>query len=171
MDLGWLVPQQRAGSDMISTKLVLTLLVGISGYTGYAIPGELPQITALSHDDLAQQVCGRPCDVFGFTLPSGEILIDEALAVGSDPVATSILVHELTHFLQVKSDAHPQPVTCQLWRDREREAFDVQARWLRDASGSIQMFSAAMMRLNLGALHTMCFDHSSVAPQKSWTKG
>lgn len=156
---------------MISTKLVLTLLVAISGYTGYAIPGELPHITPLSHDDLAQQVCGRPCHVFGFTLPNGEILIDEALAVGNDPVATSILVHELTHYLQMKSDARPQPVTCQLWREREREAFDVQARWLRDASGSIQVFSAAMMRLNLGALHTRCVDHSSVAAQKSWTKG
>jgi hypothetical protein len=170
MDLRWLVTQQRAGSDMISTKLVLTLLVAISGYTGYAIPGELPHITALSHDDLAQQVCGRPCHVFGFTLPNGEILIDEALMIGNDPVATSILVHELTHYLQVKSDAHPQPATCQIWRDREREAFDVQARWLQDSSGSVQALSAAMTRLNFGAVHTMCFDRSNVAPPKSWPK-
>jgi hypothetical protein len=156
--------QQRAGSNMISTKLVLTLLIAISGYTGYAIPGELPHITTLPHADLAQQVCGRSCQVFGFTLPNGDILIDEALAVGSDPVATSILVHELTHFLQLKSDAHPQPVTCRLWREREREAFSVQTRWLRDTSSSIQVFSAAMTRLNLGAVHTMCVDHSTVAP-------
>jgi hypothetical protein len=152
---------------MISTKLVLTLLVAVSGYTGYAIPGEPPLITALSHDNLAQHVCGRPCHVLAFTLPSGEILIDEALAIGNDPVATSILVHELAHFLQMKSDAHPRPVTCELWRDREREAFDVQTRWLKRATGSVQTFSVAMMRLNLGALHTLCFDHSSVAPQKS----
>ena len=149
---------------MISTKLVLTLLIAISGYTGYAIPGDPPQITPLPHGDLAQRVCRRPCQVFGFTLPNGEILIDEALAIGNDPVATSILVHELTHFLQVRSDAHPQPVTCRVWQDREREAFNVQTRWLRDSSGSMQMFSAAMTRLSFGAVHTMCIDHSGLAP-------
>lgn len=149
---------------MISTKLVLALLIAVSGYTGYAIPGDLPQITPVPHDDLAQQVCGRPCQVLGFTLPNGEILVDEALAIGSDPVATSILVHELTHFLQVKSDAHPRPMTCRIWRDREREAFSVQTRWLRDSSGSMQTFSAGMTRLSFGAVQTMCIDHSGVAP-------
>ena len=96
---------------------------------------------------------------------------DEALAIGRDPVATSILVHELTHFLQMKSIAHPEPVTCRIWNDREQEAFDVQAQWLRDASASVQVFSIAMLRLNLRAVHTLCFDHSGVASQKSWTKG
>jgi hypothetical protein len=80
-------------------------------------------------------------------------------------------VHELTHFLQIKSDAHPQPITCAIWRDREREAFSVQARWLRDTSGSVQMFSAEMNRLNFGAMHPMCLDHSGAAPPKSWPKG
>lgn len=150
---------------MISGKLVLALLVTISGYTGYAIPGDLPRITTLSHDKLAQQVCGRPCQVFGFTLPDGEIILDEALAVDSDPVATSILVHELTHFLQIRSVARPQPISCRLWSDREREAFTVQTRWLHDVTGSMRAFSAAMSRLNFGAMHTMCFDRSgSVAP-------
>jgi len=148
------------GTDMISAKLVMTLLVAISGYTGYAIPGDPPRITAVPHDRLAQRVCGGPCQVFGFTLPDGEIIVDDALAIGSDPVATSILVHELTHFLQMNSDAHPPPMSCRIWSDREREAFDVQTRWLRDNSGSIQMFSLAMSRLHLGALHTTCRDGS-----------
>jgi len=70
---------------MISSKLVLTLLTAISGYTGYAIPGDPPHITALPHDVLAQRVCGRPCQVFGFTLPNGDIVIDQGLAIGRDP--------------------------------------------------------------------------------------
>lgn len=156
---------------MISSKLVLTLLIAISGYTGYAIPGDLPQITTLSQDDLAQQVCGRRCQVLGFTLPNGEIIIDEALAIGGDPVATSILVHELTHFMQIRSVAHPRPITCQIWNEREREAFEVQKRWLRDFSGSVRTFSVAMSRLNFGAVHAMCFDGSDIAPPKSWSKG
>ncbi|WP_119300569.1 hypothetical protein [Dongia deserti] len=157
---------------MISAKLVVTLLTAIAGYTGYAIPGEPPRITTLSHAELEQRVCGRPCQVFGFTWPDGEITIDEALAIGSDPAATSILVHELTHFLQMKSVAHPQPVTCQIWRDREREAFGVQAQWLRDHSGSVQTFSVAMRRLNLGVpVHTLCLDRSNIALPESWSKG
>jgi hypothetical protein len=156
---------------MISSKLVVTLLTAISGYTGYAIPGDLPNIEAVPHQVLEQRVCGRPCQVYAFTFPSGEIMIDEALAVGSDHVATSILVHELTHYLQLKSEARPIRVTCRVWNDREREAFEVQTRWLRDTSGSIRLFSVEMSRLNFGGKHAMCVDHSSAALPKSWTKG
>jgi hypothetical protein len=156
---------------MITSKLLLSLLTAISGYTGYAIPGDPPHIEALPHDVLEQRVCGRPCQVFAFTFPNGEIVVDEALAIGVDPVATSILVHELTHFLQMKSSVHPSQVTCQVWNDREREAFEVQTRWLRDTSVNIHVFSVELRRLNLRGMHTMCLDHSGVAPQKSWTKG
>jgi hypothetical protein len=156
---------------MISAKLVATLLTAISGYTGYAIPGDPPHITALPHDVLAQQVCGGPCQVFGFTFPDGRIVIDEALVVGTDPVATSILVHELTHFLQVRSIARPQPVTCRIWNDREREAFSVQTRWLRETTASVRAFSVEMARLNFRGLHQMCRDQSAVASPQSWSKG
>jgi hypothetical protein len=156
---------------MISAKLVAALLTAISGYTGYAIPGDPPHVTTLSHNALAQQVCGRPCQVFGFTWPNGEIVIDEALAIDSDPVATSILVHELTHFLQLKSVARPQPVDCRIWNERESEAFNVQRRWLRDNAPSMRVFSVEMSRLNLAGIHAMCMDHSVVAPPQSWSKG
>ncbi len=98
-------------------------------------------------------------------------MIDEALAVGTDPVATSILVHELTHFLQAKSVAHPQPVTCRIWNDREREAFSVQTRWLRETTASVRAFSVEMARLNFRGMHQMCRDQSAVASQQSWPKG
>jgi hypothetical protein len=156
---------------MISSKLVLTLLTAISSYTGYAIPGDLPHIETLPHSVLEQRVCGRPCQVYGFTFPDGQIVIDEALAIGADPVATSILVHELTHFLQMKSIARPVPVTCRIWNDREREAFEIQTRWLRETSVNVHVFSVEMSRLNLAGVHPMCRDHSGVALQQSWTKG
>jgi hypothetical protein len=150
---------------MISAKLVLTLLTAISGYTGYAIPGDPPKITTLPHDALAQQVCGRPCQVFGFTSPDGEIVIDEGLKIGTDPVATSILVHELTHFLQLKSVAHAQPVDCRIWNDREREAFNVQTRWLRDNAPSVRVFSVEMARLNFAGIHPSCMNQTAPAAQ------
>ena len=156
---------------MISSKLVLTLLTTISGYTGYAIPGDLPHIETVPHSVLEQRVCSRPCQVYGFTFPDGEIVIDEALAIGADPVATSILVHELTHFLQMKSIAHPVPITCRIWNDREREAYEVQKRWLRETSANVHVFSVEVARLRFAGMHPLCTDHSGVAPQQSWTKG
>jgi hypothetical protein len=156
---------------LIPAKLVAALLTAISGYTGYSIPGDPPRITAMSHDELAQAVCGRPCQIYGFTWPNGDIAIDQALAIGRDPVATSILVHELTHFLQIKSVAHPQPVDCRIWSDREHEAFDVQTRWLRDTVKSVQAFSVEMARLNFAGMHETCDDHSDAASQQSWPKG
>lgn len=141
---------------MISNALIGTLLAAISGYTGYAIPGDPPRVVALPHAALAERVCGRPCGVLGFTLPDGEILIDEALAVGANPAATSILVHELTHFLQLSSVARPAPLDCDQWNAREREAFDVQVRWLRDNAGSIRAFSVQLAQLNWGAMRASC---------------
>jgi hypothetical protein len=132
------------------------LLTAISGYTGYAIPGEPPRIVPLPHDVLAQRVCGRPCPVFGFTSPNGEILIDEALQIDNNLAATSILVHELTHFLQIHSVAHPETLDCAAWNAREREAFDVQVRWLRDNTGSIRAFSVQMAQLNWSGIHAFC---------------
>jgi len=152
---------------MISAKLVAALLTAISGYTGYAIPGDPPQITTLSHDALAQKVCGQPCQIYGFTAPDGEVFMDEKLKIGTDPVATSILVHELTHFLQIKSIAHPQPVDCRIWNDREREAFAVQARWLRDTASSIQVFSVEMARLNFAGMRETCVGDASPATDTS----
>lgn len=149
---------------MITVKLVLSLLTAISGYTGYAIPGDPPRITPLPHDALAQRVCGRPCHVLGFTLPSGEIIIDQGLAIGRDPVATSILVHELTHFLQIRSVTHPQPADCRVWADREREAFEVQQRWLREASAALRAYSLGMSRLGLTGVNALCIDAGSSTP-------
>jgi hypothetical protein len=141
---------------MISNALIAALLTAISGYTGYAIPGEPPRIVPLPHDSLAQRVCGKPCPVFGFTMPGGEILIDEALQIGGNLAATSILVHELTHFLQTHSVARPGAVDCATWNEREREAFDVQMRWLRDNASSIRAFSVQMAQLNWHGMHAAC---------------
>jgi hypothetical protein len=141
---------------MIPGALIAALLTAISGYTGYAIPGEPPRIVALPRDALAQRVCGRPCPVLAFTLPSGEILIDGSLQIGSNPAATSILVHELTHFLQIRGVAHTAPLDCLQWNAREREAFEVQARWLRNNTDSIRSFSVQMAQLNWGEMHASC---------------
>jgi len=132
---------------ILSPKLIASLLVSISQMTGYSIPGDPPRIRPMAHAQLADEVCGKPCGVVAFTTPTGEILIDESLMIGRDPAATSILVHELTHFLQIKSTVLPVAMTCDLWNEREREAYDVQYRWLRDTAPTMRDFSIRRARL------------------------
>ncbi|WP_395014660.1 hypothetical protein [Dongia sp.] len=133
---------------IISPKLISALLVSISQMTGYSIPGEPPRVRPMSHAQLAEEVCGKPCGVLAFTTPTGEVLIDESLMIGRDPAATSILVHELTHYLQVKSQVIPAVLTCDLWSAREREAYDVQYRWLRLQAPNIRVYSFEVRRLD-----------------------
>jgi hypothetical protein len=133
---------------IISPKLIASLLVAISQMTGYSIPGEPPRIRPMSHAQLVEEVCGRPCGVLAFTTPKGDVLIDESLMIGRDPAATSILVHELTHFLQIKSEVVPVVLTCDLWNAREQEAYDVQYRWLRLQAPNIRVYSFEARRLN-----------------------
>ena len=132
---------------MIPAKLISSLLVAVAGYTGYAVPGTLPRIHTLSHAELAERVCGKPCNVIGFTTPEGEILLDDSLKIGREPAATSILVHELTHFLQIASARRHGDLSCEEWNDREREAFDVQFRWLRAQAPTMRIFSMELAQL------------------------
>lgn len=129
------------------TQLVASLLVTIAGYTGYAIPGEPPAVHFVTHAMLEQRACQRPCPVLAFTTAGGEILLDIRLNIGADAAATSILVHELTHFLQQASVANPAPVTCATWMAREREAYDVQYRWLRATAPNARDLSESLTKL------------------------
>ena len=133
---------------IISPKLIASLLVWISQTSGYSIPGEPPRVRPMPHAQLADEVCGGPCGVVAFTTPEGHILIDDALMIGRDPAATSILVHELTHFLQIRSEVTPVTMTCDLWNEREREAYDLQYRWLRAQAPNVRVFTFEARRLN-----------------------
>ncbi len=141
---------------IISPKLIAALLVSISQMTGYSIPGEPPRIRPMSHAQLAEEVCGKPCGIIAFTTPKAEILIDESLMIGRDPAATSILVHELTHFLQIRSAPAPVVLTCDLWSAREREAYDVQYRWLRNQAPNIRVFTLEAERLPIDPILPNC---------------
>jgi hypothetical protein len=146
---------------MIPPQLIASLLVWIAHATGYAIPGAPPTITLVSHAELENRFCHRSCEILGFTTPEGAILLDDRLKIGADQAATSILVHELTHFLQRANSAPGRsaaPVTCQLWVDREDEAYDIQYRWLHETSPSIQLLSQAMTELNTHPFLLKCPD-------------
>jgi hypothetical protein len=132
---------------VISQSLISALLVWVAHSTGYAIPGTPPDIRQVPHSELEAAFCYRPCAILGLTTPRGTILLDDKLAVGKDPAATSILVHELTHFLQQASAEPNSPADCESWVAREDEAYDMQYRWLHETSPSIRVLSQAMEEL------------------------
>jgi len=144
---------------IVSPKLIASLLVWISQASGYSIPGEPPRIRPMAHAQLAEEVCGKPCGVVAFTTPAGEILIDESLMIGRDPAATSILVHELTHFLQIRGAPADVALTCDLWSAREHEAYDLQFRWLRAQAPNIRVFSIEAKRLALDPIMPNCGEY------------
>ncbi|MDY0885806.1 hypothetical protein ACFPL7_04475 [Dongia soli] len=145
---------------MIPQALVASLLATVAQYTGYAIPGTPPEIEQISHAALEATYCHRPCKILGLTTPEGVILLDDRLAIGKDAAATSILVHELAHFLQRANASSGTTVNCQVWAERESEAYDVQYRWLREKSPSILAFSQSLSELGLHQMIPRCAEDS-----------
>lgn len=62
---------------------------------------------------------------------SNVIFVADVPAAKPDNVRfRAIVVHELTHWLQDKSGRFQGDTTCPTWQKREREAFDLQRRYL-----------------------------------------
>jgi hypothetical protein len=123
-------------SSEIATKILAELIVAASAISGYPVPADYPDVALIAHEELEQQACGQPCRVYGWAPPGSIIYLDNRLDLEGNLFAKSILVHELTHYLQQESGKYGQRVSCREWIEREREAYLVQFRWLARAQGS-----------------------------------
>ncbi len=130
-----------------AAKLISSLLLTIAGYTGFSVPKLHPELDFLPAAELQQRFCRGPCPIHAFFPPGNTIYVESGLDVFHDPAAESILAHELTHWLQQANLAHPEARSCQEWLDREYQAYDVQYRWLREQTGNMRAFSAALAEL------------------------
>jgi hypothetical protein len=139
-----------------AAKLISLLLLAVAGYTGFTVPKQHPQLTFLPAAELQHRFCGLPCPIHAFFPPGTTIYVEQGFDVFHDPASESVLVHELTHWLQQANLTHPVAQSCQDWLDREHQAFDVQYRWLRDASRNIRSFSTQMAKLDHGPLIVRC---------------
>ena len=118
------------------TRLVAELLVAVATLSGYPLPSRQSDVVMIPHEELEQAACGRPCRVFGWSPPGATIYLDDRLDLGGDLFARSILVHELTHYLQQESGRFGNRRNCGEWMQREREAYLVQYRWLAHEQGA-----------------------------------
>jgi hypothetical protein len=99
--------------------------------SGYSAPTERPEVVMVSHAYLEQLACeGRHCKVMGWFPPGKIIYIDDRLDPDASLYASSVIVHEMVHYLQQASGKYPSPYSCANAIAMEREAYAVQQAYL-----------------------------------------
>jgi hypothetical protein len=107
---------------------LLSWAIQLSGYSQPA--GELV-VAKVVHETIVQQACaGRECRVLGFYPQGGGdvVYIDDQLDPENNTFHASIVVHEMTHWLQGKSGTYGE--SCGESIEMEREAYSVQQGFL-----------------------------------------
>ncbi len=108
--------------------VALSWAITLSGYTA---PVDPPEVAMVSHQYLVEKACaGRECKVLGWFPPGKTIFLDDRLNPKEDLFATSILVHEMVHYLQSQSSQFGAASPCQRAISMEREAYGIQREFL-----------------------------------------
>jgi hypothetical protein len=126
-------------------ELLTILMSWTVSLSGYAPPSANPDIVMTSHSYLVAQACGgHECEVLGwYPPPGGTIFLDDRLDPTNSLYASSIVVHEMVHFLQQQSGRFEASADCTSNLAREREAYAVQREFLL-RSGAFQPVGASM---------------------------
>jgi hypothetical protein len=99
--------------------------------SGYPAPNAAPEVVRVPHADLIEKACGgRECKVLGWFPPGDRIFLDERLNPKDNLYASSILLHEMVHYLQHHSGRFPAPYPCATALELEREAYGIQREYL-----------------------------------------
>jgi hypothetical protein len=134
-------------------ELFAILMSWAATLSGHPRPTTLPEIVMVPHSCLVAEACGgRECKVLGWYPPGQKILLDERLDPANNLYASSIVVHEMVHFLQQHSGHFELGFTCALALEREREAYAVQREFLL-RSGAFQPVGASMHAVGCGHTH------------------
>ena len=72
--------------------------------SGYPAPAEPPRVERVPHEFFVRNACaGRECKVWGWYAGGDVLYVDARLDPSSDLLAASVVVHEMTHYLQAKA--------------------------------------------------------------------
>jgi len=121
------------------SDLYTVLLSWAVTLSGYPAPAEPPVVIAKPHAFFVEQACNRQeCKVLGWYAGGRNVYIDETLDPQNSLFASSIVVHEMVHYLQgvARGDAavggsafHVTP-SCEQSVHWEREAYGVQREYI-----------------------------------------
>lgn len=99
--------------------------------SGYPAPAEPPQLVRVPHAFMVERACNRrECRVLGWYAGGREIYVDERLDPESDLFHSSIVVHEMVHYLQNEAARVAFVTNCKEALTLEREAYSVQSAYL-----------------------------------------
>ncbi len=114
-------------------SLVVTLLAWITAATGYPMPAASPSVEFVAPQVIRDTMCGGDSCTVGAMYRRGgaTVSIDDRLDPGRNLYDAALLLHELVHYVQEQSGRFPG-TDCRTWLAQEREAYTLQARWLRE---------------------------------------
>lgn len=112
-------------------KLLADLFAAIHAVSGHPVPAQMPELHRVPQAVIQQKFCQGPCRVPAAYHPEWGVYLDERLDVVHNPFDRSILLHELVHHVQATSGLYAgQPDDCERATREEREAFEIQNRYL-----------------------------------------
>lgn len=114
---------------MTQAEILLVLLSWAQNLSGYPMQ-PVPEVLFRPHTFFVQRACyNKECQVLGWYNDEGIVYIDEIYRNLEDDFASSLIVHEFTHYLQDKS-GYWGKMTCEKRISREREAYFVQNQYI-----------------------------------------
>lgn len=123
--------------------LLPILLSWAARLSGYPMPEELPEIQYQPHSFFVEQVCGgKECTAVGWYNDENIVYIDSKYQGRDSGFAPSLIVHELTHYLQHQSGSF-NSLSCTDSVTREREAYRVQNEYIMVAQASMDLIKPA----------------------------
>lgn len=142
------------------TDLYAALLSWAVTLSGHPPPAEPPVVVPKPHAFFVEQACnGQPCKVLGWYAGGRNLYIDEKLEPADNLFASSIVVHEMVHYLQAVArgdDALPNGVafstapSCEQAVQWEHEAYAVQREYIL-RYGSYLPVGASMLHVHCEA--------------------
>jgi hypothetical protein len=119
---------------------ILTILLSWASHlSGYPMPAEMPEVRFEQHEFFVENVCGsKECNVVGWYNDADIVYIDQKYRNIEDGFASGLVVHELTHYLQHKSEIY-NSTSCEDSVQREREAYAVQNRYSIEILGNVSL--------------------------------
>jgi hypothetical protein len=109
-------------------QVLLSWAVVISGYPA---PAQQPEVVRVPHAFMVEHACNaRECRVLGWYAGGRAIYIDERLDPQNDLFHSSIVVHEMVHYLQHEAGVLTKVSDCKQALLFEREAYSVQSMYL-----------------------------------------
>jgi len=120
-------------------ELYAALLSWAVTLSGFPMPEHPPEVVHKPHSFFVERACnGKECKVLGWYDGGRSVYIDDRLDPQNSLLASSIVVHEMVHYLQAvaRGDAGPKSgafgvlPSCQQVMHWEQEAYAVQREYI-----------------------------------------